>query len=255
MTYLAASSLGCTVDGRGLVRDADFDVETGELVAIVGPNGAGKSTLLAMLAGVTDPTVGDVTIGGAAMQDLAIDEMARRRAYLPADMLMSIRFTVREVVAMGRHPWSTAAEDEQHIDAALSAMEVTDFHDHVFSTLSTGEARRTQLARILVQDTPLLLLDEPAAGLDIAHVERVFATLRSLAARGKAVVTVVHDLNAAARVADRIVLMGDGRIVADGPPADVLTAELLTTVYRHSIGVTVHPLTGGPLIAPLDDTS
>lgn len=254
MTYLAAAALDHVVEDRSIVRSAELSVDLGELIAIVGPNGAGKSTLLAMLAGVVEPTRGSVTIAGQPLPHLSVDELARRRAYLPTDLLMSIRFTVRQVVAMGRHPWSTAAQDGPTVSAAIAAMDLTGFADHIFDTLSTGEARRAQLARILAQDTPLLLLDEPASGLDVAHSELVLGTLRSLAAAGKAVVMVAHDLNAAARVADRVVVMGHGEIVADGAPEDVLTADLLSNVYGHPIGVVDHPLTPGPLIAPIART-
>ncbi len=253
MTFLEATAVDYAVDGGSILAGATLTVDQGELVAIVGPNGAGKSTLLALLAGVLHPTSGSVSVDGTDVAAIGAEALARTRAFLPADLLMSIRFSVREVVAMGRHPWSTAAEDESKVADALDAMDLVDLADHVFSTLSTGEARRTQLARVLAQETQLLLLDEPSSGLDIAHVERVLANLRGLAAAGRAVVVVMHDLNAAARVADRVIVLGRGRIVADGPPEEVLRADLLSGVYGHPIGVTDHPLASGRLIAPLED--
>ncbi|NNC76306.1 MAG: ATP-binding cassette domain-containing protein [Acidimicrobiia bacterium] len=253
MSYLEASGVSYIVDGSTILAETSVAVERGELVAVVGPNGAGKSTLLAILAGVLRATSGTVTMADTDIVRTPPDVLARHRAYLPADLLKEIRFTVREVVAMGRHPWSASADDGVRITDALHAMDLAGLADHVFSTLSSGEAKRTHLARVLAQETQVLLLDEPASGLDIGHAERVLTTLRRLAASGCAVVAVMHDLNAAARAADRVVVLGHGEIVADGIPTDVLDAGLLSEVYEHPIRVTDHPLTRGPLISPGED--
>ncbi|MBT8213718.1 MAG: heme ABC transporter ATP-binding protein [Acidimicrobiia bacterium] len=253
MSYVKASDISYVVDGKAILAETSIEVPRGELVAVVGPNGAGKSTLLAILAGILGATAGTVTVAGTDIARTPPDILARHRAYLPADLLMSIRFTVRDVVAMGRHPWAASTDDEARIAGALQAMDLTDLADHVFSTLSSGEAKRTHLARVLTQETPVLLLDEPSSGLDIGHAERVLTTLRLLAASGSAVVAVMHDLNAAARAADRVVVLGRGQIVADGTPSEVLHADLLSDVYHHPIQVTDHPLTRGPLISPVED--
>jgi len=152
---------------------------------------------------------------------------------------------------MGRHPWTSRSDRDRALtDRALEEMNLNDLADHVFATLSTGEARRTQIARVLAQDVEILLLDEPTSGLDIAHSEVVLDSLRRSARSGAAVVAVMHDLNAAARVVDRMVLLAHGAVVADGSPEDVLTEELLTEVYGHPIRISRHPFRQGILVLP-----
>ncbi|GAB7036421.1 MULTISPECIES: heme ABC transporter ATP-binding protein [Catenuloplanes] len=233
--------------GRPIVDGVTVTVDRGEVVALIGPNGAGKSTLLAALCGDVPLAGGEVLLDGRPLGSYRPVELARLRAVLPQQNTVTFPFTVRQIVAMGRAPWATT----DGVDAALATTEMTAFADRPFRALSGGEQARASLARVLAQDTPVLLLDEPTAALDLRHQELVLRTARQRAARGDAVVVVLHDLGLAAAHADRIVLMAAGRVRADGPPADVLTETLLTEVYRHDIEVMPHPRTGRPLVLPV----
>ncbi|MET9557060.1 heme ABC transporter ATP-binding protein [Streptomyces sp. NPDC006645] len=234
----------------------DLVVRAGEVLALVGPNGAGKSTLLAALAADLDAagTDGLVRIGDRPAHDWTAPELALRRAVLPQAATLSFPFPVEEVVAMGRAPWAgTAAadEDDAAVAGAMAATEVTEFARRPFSALSGGERARVALARVLAQRAPLLLLDEPTAALDLRHQELVLRVCRARAAAGDAVVVVLHDLGLAAAHADRAAVLHAGRVVADGPPAEVFGDELLSRVYRQPVEVFPHPRTGTPLVIPM----
>ncbi|HLF60675.1 MAG TPA: heme ABC transporter ATP-binding protein [Acidimicrobiia bacterium] len=246
---LSADRITCRLDDATVVAETSLRVDAGEFVAIVGPNGAGKSTLLAMLAGELSPTTGTINLGDEPLQGISLEVRARRRAYLPPNPLDEIAFTVRDVVTMGRHPWrSQGLADDELVETAMRAVGVEELADRVFGSLSTGEAQLAQVARILAQETRLLLLDEPTAGLDISHQEAVLETLRESTRDFRAVVAVIHDLNAAASVADRVVVMSKGSTVALGSPSEVLRDTLLSEVYAHPIAVVDHPFRGGPLV-------
>ncbi|MEV0074965.1 heme ABC transporter ATP-binding protein [Nocardia neocaledoniensis] len=238
---------------RTVLEKVDFEVAAGEIVALVGPNGAGKSSLLAALAGELTPTSGTVELEGHALTHWTHGEMARRRAVLPQAHAVGFPFTAREVVAMGRAPWlrtPAADRDEELIAASLSATDVGHLAGRVFPSLSGGERARVALARVLAQDTATLLLDEPTAALDLGHQEAVLRLAAARAADGAAVVVVVHDLGVAAAYADRVTVLADGRVAADGPPREVLTRDLLTEIYRHPVDVFDHPTTGAQLVLP-----
>ncbi|MEV6279792.1 heme ABC transporter ATP-binding protein [Nocardia sp. NPDC051832] len=249
---------GLSVDRRGAARrvleSVDFAVAAGEVVALVGPNGAGKSTLLAALAGELDAAEGAVELDGRSLTHWTPLDMARRRAVLPQTHTVGFPFTVLEVVAMGRAPWARTerrADDDKLIAAALAAADVEHLAPRAFPTLSGGERARVALARVLAQDTPTLLLDEPTAALDLGHQEAVLRLAADSAAAGAAVVVVLHDLGLAAAYADRVAVLESGRIAADGPPREVLTTELLTRVYQHPVEVLDHPVTGAQLVLPI----
>ncbi|MBL1076958.1 heme ABC transporter ATP-binding protein [Nocardia sp. 2] len=240
--------------GRRILDGVDFEVRAGQIIALVGPNGAGKSTLLAALAGELELLSGTVELDGRALTNWTPLDMARRRAVLPQSHTVGFPFTAREVVAMGRAPWANTDRqdrDEQCIAAAMTATDVTHLAARPFPALSGGERARVALARVLAQDTPTLLLDEPTAALDLGHQEQVLTLARERAAKGASVVVVLHDLGVAAAYADRVAVLDSGRIAADGPPREVLTTELLTRVYRHPVEVLDHPVTGAQLVLPV----
>ncbi|MEU0697686.1 heme ABC transporter ATP-binding protein [Streptomyces niveus] len=231
----------------------DLAVRAGEVLALVGPNGAGKSTLLSALAADQAADNGGVRIAGRPAADWSAPELALRRAVLPQAATLSFPFPVEEVVRMGRAPWAgTASEDDDDtaVAEAMAATEVDEFARRPFSALSGGERARVALARVLAQRAPLLLLDEPTAALDLRHQELVLRVCRSRAAAGDAVVVVLHDLGLAAAHADRAAVLHEGRVVADGPPAEVFDDELLSRVYRQPVEVLPHPRTGTPLVIP-----
>ncbi|KZM73947.1 heme ABC transporter ATP-binding protein [Nocardia terpenica] len=240
--------------GRRVLDHIDLDVVAGQILALVGPNGAGKSTLLAALAGELEPATGTVELDGRALAHRSAVDMARRRAVLPQNHTVGFPFTAREVVAMGRAPWARTPRqdrDEAAIAAAMTATDVTHLAARPFPALSGGERARVALARVLAQDTPTLLLDEPTAALDLGHQEQVLHLARDRATAGAAVVVVLHDLGVAAAYADRVAVVHHGRLAADGPPRATLTTDLLTHVYAHPVEVLDHPVTGAQLVLPV----
>ena len=252
---ILSTALGWTVGHRTIVTDVDFTADAGEVVAVVGPNGAGKSSILRLLAGDIVPSQGSVELGGRNPHRVKPVDLALIRSYLGPRPLDASAFTVRDIVAMGRHPHrrshaTTAAQDEAIIHECMLATGVDTLADQVFLHLSSGESRRVEIARILAQETPVVLLDEPTSWLDIGHQALVMRALRDRASDGTAVVAVIHDLNLASRFADRLVLMSSGGVAADGAPGEVLDSDLLTEVYSYSISVVPNPLTGGPLVVP-----
>ncbi|MFD0684310.1 heme ABC transporter ATP-binding protein [Actinomadura fibrosa] len=244
--------LGVTRGARTVLAGIDLTVAYGEVLALVGPNGAGKSTLLSAVSGDV-PSTGLITVDGAPLTSWTRTGLAMRRAILLQHQTLAFPFTVAQVVAMGRAPWTgtpLADDDEAATAEAMRQTDVAAFADRPYPHLSGGEQARVSLARVLAQRTAVLLLDEPTAALDLHHQELVFGTVRRRAAAGAAVVAVVHDLGLAAAHADRVAVLHDGRLAACGPPSDVLTSSLLTRVYDHDIEVLPHPRTGHPLIHP-----
>jgi iron complex transport system ATP-binding protein len=238
-----------------VVSHVSFTVGPGELAAVIGPNGAGKSTLLAMLAGDLAPSSGEIYLDNRPLTSIDRADRALLRAVLPQGGVTDIPFSVGEVVAMGRHPHrrrpdNSAAADQNAVWAALNRTDTAALAKRRFATLSGGERTRVSLARVLAQNTAVLLLDEPTTALDVGHEAAVMQELRRLAGAGRTVVAVMHDLNDAARFSTRVIALDRGRLVADGAPNDVLTAELLTTIYGHPMRVIPHPYDDCPLILP-----
>lgn len=253
MTRLTTTNASLERDGTVLCGGVDMSFEGGQFVTIVGPNGAGKSSLLALLAGDVEPATGSVDLDGVRLSSIDPVDLARQRAVLSQSHTVAFPFTVSEVVTMGRFAWtaqSSAATDQRIVATAMDATDVAHLARRRITTLSGGEAARVALARVLAQDTPIILLDEPTASLDIKHQEMVFDLLRARAAAGALIVMVVHDLEAAAAISDRLILMNCGRVVADGRPVDVLSSELLSDVYDYPLSVKVDPAGGSLEIRP-----
>jgi iron complex transport system ATP-binding protein len=258
MTRVCLSARGLTVryDGHPILDAVDVDVRGGELVALVGPNGAGKSTLLGVLAGDVEPTAGRVSLEDRPLASYAARDLARLRGVQLQKQGLAFGFRVREVVQMGRSPWHRTAredDDDRVVAKSMARADVADLGDRLYPTLSGGEQARTSFARLLAQETPVLMLDEPTAALDIRHQESLLAVAAAVAGAGAAVVVVLHDLSLAAAYADRVVVLAHGRVRANGRPADVLTAELLTEVYEHPVQVIEHD--GSLLVVPVRSRS
>ncbi|WP_328839606.1 heme ABC transporter ATP-binding protein [Streptomyces europaeiscabiei] len=239
---------------REVLHGVCVAARAGEVLALVGPNGAGKSTLLGALAADLPVDGGVVRVHGRPVGEWSAPELALRRAVLPQSAALSFPFTVEEVVRMGRAPWARQPdvydEDDASVAEAMAVTEVTGFAARPFSALSGGERARVALARVLAQRAPLLMLDEPTAALDLRHQELVLRVCRERARAGDAVVVVLHDLGLAGAYADRVAVLRDGRIAADGPPAGVFEEALLSEVYRQPVEVFPHPRTGDVLITP-----
>ena len=253
MDLLEATQLEYRVGPAVLVDGVSLRVSPGELVAVIGPNGAGKTTLLRILSGDLEPAGGRVMLGGEGLDRLSHEERALRRAVLAQHPLPDIPFTARAVVTLGRHPHrrnpgNSAAHDARAVVDALERTDAVHLADRSFATLSGGERTRVTLARVFAQSTPLVLLDEPTAALDVGHQELVMTDLRRRASGGTGVLAVLHDLNTAATYGDRLVLMSEGRLVAEGPPRVVLRDTVLSEVYRHPLRVIDHPFRDAPLV-------
>jgi iron complex transport system ATP-binding protein len=220
-----------------ILDDVNLDIEAGVFLAIVGPNGAGKSTLLHALAG--DPVLshGTVAYRGQSTHRIHPRQLAQHRAVLLQDTTIASGFTVQEVVRMGRAPVADIANDDTVVHDVMEETEVAHLADRQYRSLSGGERARAALARILAQQSPLLLLDEPTAALDLRHEELVLEIARRRAEMGISVVAVLHDLDAAAAHAGVVAIMQSGRLAALGPPREVLTSPRLTSIYQHPVHV------------------
>jgi iron complex transport system ATP-binding protein len=253
MTIVAARDVTVRRGDADVVCNVTLSAAAGELVALVGPNGAGKSTLLSALAGELNPTTGTVEIDGRDVAAWKTEELARTRAVLPQQVTVAFPFTVAEVVRMGRAPYHRrpeAADDDAVVAAALAELAIDGLATRRHQALSGGEQARVAVARVFAQSTPLLLLDEPTAALDVRFQELVLRAVRRRVRAGATAIVVVHDLALAAAYASRVVLLSRGEVVGDAAPHDVLTSSLLSTVYEHPIDVSVHPRSGEPLILP-----
>ncbi|AQZ61359.1 ABC transporter (iron.B12.siderophore.hemin), ATP-binding component [[Actinomadura] parvosata subsp. kistnae] len=226
---LDLSGVSVRLDGRPIVHEADLVVDDGEFVALVGPNGCGKSTLMRTIYRALRPSAGLITVDGDDVHRLSWRESARRTAVVAQETPAELDFTVGEVVLMGRTPYErAAAADEERCARALDRVGLGGGEERGYATLSGGEKQRALIARALVQETRLLLLDEPTSHLDIRHQLEILHLVREL---GVATLAVLHDLNQAAAFCDRLYVMSAGRVLAGGPPEQVLTPELISQVY------------------------
>lgn len=239
---LVARDLRIRREGRQLLDGVDLHLEPGELHVVLGANGAGKSTLLHALAGDLRPAAGTVTLDGQPLHLMPVRALARRRAVLPQIDALDFAFTVREVVALGRY--AAADDTDAIVAAALAATDTTALAERIYPTLSGGERSRVRLARALAQLWDVddgagryLLLDEPTAALDLAHQQACMRIVTRFAAGGAAVLAVLHDPNLAMRYADRVSLLREGRLLASGPPREVLDAARLSAVYDTPLRV------------------
>ncbi len=244
---LEARALSVRLGRRPVLREVDVRVRPAELVALTGPNGAGKSTLLRALCGLLPAAAGTVSWSGRPLAELRLAERARAFAFLPQGREVYWPVQVRRLVELGRLPRlgplsRPAPADAQAVERAMAAADVLHLADRVTTDLSGGERARVLLARALAVEAPVLLADEPTAGLDPRHALEVMTVFRRLADAGTAVVVSTHELPLAAEGCDRVVLLADGRVVADGAPAEALGPEQLRAVY----GVEAR----GPLRAP-----
>ncbi len=254
MTRLAAEGLRAGYGWRTVLDGVDVRFDAGTLVAIVGPNGAGKSTLLRCLAGLIAPRAGRVTLDDVDLGTLDRAAIARRIAVVPQMVETMFPFSVREIVGLGRiarlGPLAVMrAADIAAVDRALAELDVVTLADRPIDTLSGGERQRAVLAMALAQEGEVLLLDEPTVHLDPAHQRATLALIRRLVrSRAVAAVAVLHDLNLASTLADRVVVLSGGRVVADGRPLEVMSATMVASVFGP--GLAVGARDGVPFVLP-----
>ena len=247
-----------SVDDKTLLNNVEVGVSGGELVGVVGPNGAGKTTLLKALSGDLELSDGTVYIDDRPLSDFDPRELARRRAVMPQSSYLPFLFTAREVVRMGRAPWEGERGEREHgaklTDYAMGLTDTQDYAVRAYPTLSGGEQSRVTLARVLAQETPILLIDEPTAHLDLRHQHLVLQLARELASEGAAVVAVLHDLNLAAMYVDAAVVLHRGEVVVSGPAAEALHPDVLSPVFGLKFVLQSHPELDRPLLVPLPTT-
>jgi iron complex transport system ATP-binding protein len=237
--FLTARGLNVTLAGRLVLNDVSLALSSGHLVALVGPNGAGKTTLLRALAGLV-PSDGAIEVGGAALSSLSLRERARRFAYLPQGHVVHWPLAARDIVALGRYPHGATdparltPKDTEAVLRAMQATDVMEFSERRVTELSGGERSRVALARVLAVEAPVILADEPTASLDPRHQFDVMKSLRASADKGVLVIVVTHDLGLAARFADTVLVLSDGRLVSRGAPAEALSEKVMGDVFRIS---------------------
>ena len=241
------------MNGRTLLNGVDLEIRSGQITVLVGPNGAGKSTLLKALSGEHKLAGGRVSLDGKAIADLSARELACRRAVLPQSVEVAFSFTVAEVISVGL--MGSGAREAGRVARLLQSVELPGFAARRYDSLSGGERQRVQLARVLAQlecghaeKASYLFLDEPTASLDLAHQFVVLRLARAHADKGGGVLAVLHDLNLAAMVADRIVVLANGGIIADGTVDEVICDEVIERAFGVSVRVGVPP--AGPYVLP-----
>ena len=257
MSRLAAQHLSLAYDDRVIVDDLSVTIPDGEVTVIVGANACGKSTLLRGLARLLKPKAGAALLDGHDIAKLPTKDVATKLGILPQQPVAPEGITVADLVARGRHPhqrWlrQFSVADEAAVQSALEATRIADLADRPVDELSGGQRQRVWIALALAQETPLLLLDEPTTFLDLAHQVEVLDLLAELnEVAGRTIVLVLHDLNLACRYASHMIAMCAGRIVAEGAPAQVVTAEVVAEVFGLEAQIIDDPLTGTPLVLPV----
>ena len=251
---ITAEGISVSLAGKEVLDGVTARAED-EFVGVVGPNGAGKTTLIRAANGAAEPDDGVVRVGGDELSSLSSREVSRRVATMPQNTDVSFEFTVEEVVRMGRHPHVPrfGTDTTNKVREAMERVDIAQFADRSVHEVSGGERQRVLLARCLAQDADVLLLDEPTASLDVNHAVETLSLVRSLVGEGRTAVAAIHDLDLAARFCDRLVLIGDGRVVASGTPKEVLTEENVEAVFGTPAFVGRDPATGSVRVTALDE--
>ncbi len=256
MAGIRTSDLSLAYDREMIIKQLGLSIVSGEITTLVGPNGCGKSTLLRGLARLLKPQTGEVLLDGKAIHTMPTKQLARQLGILPQGPTAPEGLTVYELVAQGRYPhqgffqqWSD--EDAEATREAIAVTNMVAFADRPLDTLSGGQRQRAWIAMALAQDTPILLLDEPTTFLDIGYQLEVMELIERLnRERQMTILLVLHDLNQAARYSDRMIVLSDGQVVADGSPHAVLTQALLAEVFKVRANIVTDPDSGSPVCLP-----
>jgi len=257
---LVAERVTLGYDNHLVFADLDVSIDEGSVTTLIGANGCGKSTLLKAFGRLLPPSAGGVLLSGRPIRELSARAVARQLAILPQRPLAPAATTVRDLVMRGRHPhqrllrpWSR--EDAALVDRAIEATGMTELAERDVNELSGGQLQRAWIALVLAQNTPIILLDEPTTFLDLSHQLEVLRLVRTINVRqGSTIVMVLHDLSLAARYSDRLIVLHEGRVFADGAPWDVITPEVLATAFGLEALVIPDPASGRPLVVPLEPT-
>jgi iron complex transport system ATP-binding protein len=237
--FLTAQGLNVKLAGRHVLSDVSLALSSGQLVALVGPNGAGKTTLLRALAGLI-PSDGTILVGGDTLSSLSLRQRALRFAYLPQGHIVHWPLPAQDIVALGRYPHGAidparlSSRDAEAVQRAMQAADVVDLRARRVTELSGGERSRVVLARVLAVEAPVILADEPTASLDPRHQIDIVRNLRAVADKGALVMVVTHDLGLAARFADTVLVLSEGRLVSQGAAAVALSEKVMGEVFRVS---------------------
>lgn len=256
-TRLQGNALTLGYDKKIVAENLSVAIPDGELTVIIGPNACGKSTLLRTLSRLARPLQGEVLLDGNAIAHYSTKEVARRLGLLPQSSNAPAGISVSELVGRGRYPHQPLfgrwrQEDEVAVQQAMLATGVADLAQQQVDTLSGGQRQRVWIAMVLAQQTPLLLLDEPTTWLDIAHQIELLELMQDLNRQhGRTLVVVLHDLNQACRYASHLIAMRDGKIIAQGKPADIVTPALIETIYGLRCMIVDDPVAHTPMIVPL----
>ena len=255
-TVIAVNGLSAGYQNKSILNNVSFSVKRGEMIGIIGPNGAGKSTLLKTIRGLLPKQNGSIVLFETDIDALSERDFARNVAYLQQHVDVSFGYTGKELVMAGRYPYlewwqGESADDETIVRQCMEYTGVWDLADTSVEQVSGGQKQRILLAKVLAQKTPILFLDEPTTGLDIVYQEEIFRFCKTLCEAGKTVVMVAHELNLAAKFCNRLLLVANGGILADGSPEEVLDAGHLSIAYNVPVKVIKNPNSGGIEITTL----
>ena len=255
-TVITVNDLSAGYQNKSILNNVSFSVKRGEMIGIIGPNGAGKSTLLKTIRGLLPKQKGSIVLFETDIDALSERDFARNVAYLQQHVDVSFGYTGKELVMAGRYPYlewwqGESADDETIVRQCMEYTGVWDLADTSVEQVSGGQKQRILLAKVLAQKTPILFLDEPTTGLDIVYQEEIFRFCETLCKAGKTVIMVAHELNLAAKFCNRLLLVANGGILADGSPEEVLDAGHLSIAYNVPVKVIKNPNSGGIEITTL----
>lgn len=249
---LSTHNLSVGYHGKAIVKGVSLDLPEGKIIALLGPNGCGKSTLLKAIARILKPMDGKVHWKDHDLHQLPSRQLAKELALLPQTQPIPEGVKVKDLVAYGRSPYTgfwgkLSKEDHRIIQGVMAQVGITELGEQFVSELSGGQRQRVWLAMTLAQDTPYLLLDEPTTYMDLSHQVELMAILRKLNLNGKTIITVLHDINQAARYCDHLIVMKDGEIITQGEPQNVLTQNMLKTVFSLNAQIHQDPVAHTPM--------